>query len=68
MACWAMSQAETAAKIALLREHGMQVADPSPELTSGLQEIGRAMAEEWVAESGAGAASIVDGLAHGGSS
>ena len=65
---WTMSQAETAAKIALLREHGMQVADPSPELASGLQEIGRAMADEWVIQSGAGAASIVDGVNHAGSS
>jgi TRAP-type transport system periplasmic protein len=59
---WAMSRAETDAQIAVLRDHGMQVADPSPELTADLQEIGRTMADEWVRASGPAAAAIVEAL------
>lgn len=60
---WAMSRAETDAKMALLRENGMEVADPSPELAAELRELGSVMANEWVEASGPAARAIVDALA-----
>lgn len=50
---WAMSKKETAEKTAILKENGIQVVTPSPELMAGLKEIGASMLEEW--KKGAGA-------------
>ncbi|WP_106744236.1 TRAP transporter substrate-binding protein [Yoonia maritima] len=36
--------------VAVLKEHGMTVADASPELLQALEEIGEVMIEEWSAE------------------
>jgi TRAP-type C4-dicarboxylate transport system substrate-binding protein len=49
---WTMSRAETAAQLDVLRQHGMRVEDPSPELAEGLRRIGLRIAEEWVEASG----------------
>lgn len=59
---WAMSRTETEAKMTLLRENGMQVAEPSPDLADDLRELGRVMANEWVEASGPAARAIVDAL------
>jgi TRAP-type C4-dicarboxylate transport system substrate-binding protein len=59
---WAMSRVETDTQIAVLRDHGMLVADPGPELAADLREIGRTMADEWVRASGPAAAAIVEAL------
>ena len=49
---WSMSMEETEAKVAVLRNNGLQVADPSPALAEGLQQIGEVMAKEWLERSG----------------
>lgn len=54
---WEMSQAETAAKVAILRENGITVVQPSEELMEGLRKIGAKILEDWSANAGdAGAA------------
>ncbi|RYH03523.1 C4-dicarboxylate ABC transporter substrate-binding protein [Salipiger sp. IMCC34102] len=42
-----MSREETAAQTAVLEENGMTLAAPTDELTSGLQDIGDTMLENW---------------------
>jgi len=49
---WKMAQAETKAKTATLAEHGMNVVEPSAQLKSDLQAIGKTMGEEWANEAG----------------
>jgi TRAP-type C4-dicarboxylate transport system substrate-binding protein len=49
---WEMSMAETEAKIATLKENGMQVSQPSDQLASELRDIGATMTEEWKASAG----------------
>ncbi|MFP4126128.1 MAG: TRAP transporter substrate-binding protein [Alphaproteobacteria bacterium] len=43
-----------------LAENGMTVAPPSDELEAELQEIGRTMTEEWLAEAGDESAAIIE--------
>lgn len=57
---WDASRQETQTKIAVLRENGMTVTEPSETLSSQLQEIGRTMTEEWLAEAGAEGAAVVE--------
>jgi TRAP-type C4-dicarboxylate transport system substrate-binding protein len=47
-----MSKKETAAKIAILKENGMNIVTPSPELMSGLQDVAKAMLADWQKEAG----------------
>ena len=49
---WEMSVAETEAKIATLKENGMQVHEPSAQLAAQLREIGAIMTEEWKKQAG----------------
>jgi TRAP-type C4-dicarboxylate transport system substrate-binding protein len=49
---WEMAMAETEAKTAMLAEKGMNVAQPSAQLKSDLQAIGKTMGDEWAAEAG----------------
>lgn len=56
---WEMSAAEADAKIAVMAEHGMTIATPSPELIAGLKEIGAQMLESWNAGASDAAKSIV---------
>lgn len=49
---WEMSQAETAAKIAVLKENGITVVAPSEELMTGLKDIGAQMLDNWKAKAG----------------
>ena len=49
---WEMAQAETAAKTATLAEKGIEVAQPSAQLKTDLQAIGKTMSEEWAGEAG----------------
>lgn len=50
---WEMSKAETETNIKLLAENGMTVHEPSPELMSGLREIGAKMLTDWQNAAGA---------------
>ncbi len=56
---WEMSKAETDAKIAALKENGMQVSQPSETLARELREIGATMTEEWQAQAGEAGAAIL---------
>jgi len=50
---WAMAEAETKAKTAMLAEKGMIVSAPSAQLKADLQKVGATMAKEWAKEAGA---------------
>lgn len=56
---WDMSAKETAEKIAVLKENGMTVSQPSDKLSAELQAIGKTMTEEWLAEAGAKGEEVV---------
>lgn len=56
---WAMSAAETEARIATLRERGMQISRPSEALAAALAEVGATMTAEWEAQAGAVGAAIL---------
>lgn len=56
---WAMSREETAEKLLVLKAHGLNVRDPGAELTAGLKDLGRIMAEAWAAEAGSEGAAIM---------
>ena len=49
---WAMSMAETEAKIEVLKSNGLQVADPSPALADGLHKLGEVIADQWLERTG----------------
>lgn len=49
---WKMSEEETAAKVAILKENGMTIDTPSAELMAGLKSIGAEMLMEWKAAAG----------------
>jgi len=57
---WRMSQAETDAKIAILKKNGMTVVTPSAALMAGLKKIGQQMTDEWLARAGADGKAILD--------
>lgn len=56
---WEMSKVETATQIAVLKDHGMKVSEPSPTLAKQLRDIGATMTEEWKAAAGAEGAAIL---------
>lgn len=49
---WDMSRQETENALQVLRDNGIEVTEPSPELAEGLQEIGETMTQEWVKSAG----------------
>lgn len=49
---WEMSKQETEQALAVLKENGIIVSDPSPALSDALKEIGKTMADEWVEQAG----------------
>ncbi len=57
---WQMSQEETAAKVAVLKENGITVVAPSDELMNGLREIGVQMLADWTAEAGDAGKALLD--------
>lgn len=59
---WTMSAAETAGKIAALKENGMEVATPSETLAAELAEIGATMTAEWVEAAGPEGQALLDAL------
>lgn len=44
---WEMSKKETAAKVAILKENGMNIVTPSQELMDGLQGVADTMLADW---------------------
>lgn len=57
---WDMSRAETDAKMATLKENGMQMMEPSAKLSEELAKIGDTMTQEWLQEAGDEGAKVVD--------
>jgi len=49
---WEMSKQETEQALAVLKENGIIVSDPTPALSDALKEIGKTMADEWVEQAG----------------
>lgn len=57
---WEASKAETEAKIKIMRDNGIEVSEPSPQLVKHLQEIGEAMTEEWLERAGESGQALLD--------
>ncbi|TFH86827.1 C4-dicarboxylate ABC transporter substrate-binding protein [Billgrantia azerbaijanica] len=57
---WEMSRQETEEALEVLKENGIQVSTPTPELAAKLEEIGATMTEEWVERAGAQGAAILE--------
>lgn len=49
---WGMAEEAHAAAVSRMRERGMQVLEPTPELLAGLREPSRLMTEDWLARAG----------------
>ncbi len=56
---WEMAMKETKTKTDMLRQHGMTVSKPSPQLKADLKKVGATMAKEWAAEAGAAGQKIL---------
>ena len=59
---WEASKKETAAKTKILKDNGVQIIAPSPELTKGLQDIGVKMTAEWIEKAGPDGKAIADAM------
>ncbi len=57
---WEASKEETDAKIAIMRENGIEISEPSDALAKRLEEIGGTMTEEWLERAGADGQALLD--------
>lgn len=57
---WEMAKKETTEKTLALKEHGINVAQPTPELMSALKKVGDVMVQEWTKEAGATGKAVLD--------
>ncbi|TDR57335.1 TRAP-type C4-dicarboxylate transport system substrate-binding protein [Halomonas ventosae] len=57
---WEMSRQETDDALAVLKENGIEVSEPTPELAELLQEVGDTMTEEWAGRAGEQGAAILE--------
>ncbi|TDO02967.1 MULTISPECIES: TRAP transporter substrate-binding protein [Halomonas] len=57
---WEMSRQETDEALAVLKENGIEVSEPTPELAELLQEVGETMTEEWAGRAGDQGAAILE--------
>ncbi|WP_108444391.1 TRAP transporter substrate-binding protein [Halomonas denitrificans] len=57
---WEMSRQETADALAVLKENGIEVSEPTPELATLLEEVGATMTEEWAGRAGDQGAAILE--------
>ena len=57
---WEMSKEESDTQTQALKDNGMTIYDPSPELVSGLKEIGAKMLENWKSSASPEATAILD--------
>lgn len=55
----AMSKKENDSKIAIMKENGMNIITPSPELMAGLKKVGAEIVVEWQEEAGADGAELL---------
>jgi len=56
---WDMSKLETKEKTELLSKNGMTVHQPSPQLVTGLKDIGQQMTDAWVKKTGADGSAVL---------
>ena len=49
---WAASKEETEAKIAIMRDNGIQISEPSEALMTRLKAVGESMTAEWLERAG----------------
>ena len=54
-----MSKKETAEKTAILKENGMTVVTPSPELMAGLKAVGASILADWKKTAGPEGAALL---------
>lgn len=57
---WEMSKAETDAKVAVLKENGITIVQPSDELMAGLRDIGAKMLVNWQEKAGDTGAALLE--------
>ncbi|WP_280545762.1 MULTISPECIES: TRAP transporter substrate-binding protein [unclassified Halomonas] len=57
---WEMSRQETDDALAVLKENGIEVSEPTPELAALLEEVGATMTEEWSGRAGDQGAAILE--------
>ncbi|HEX2018191.1 MAG TPA: TRAP transporter substrate-binding protein [Aurantimonas sp.] len=57
---WEASREETERATQMLADNGITVAEPSEELTSGFQEIGKTLTENWKESAGEDGAALID--------
>ncbi len=57
---WAASQAENTRTQNLLKQNGMSIITPSPQLKADMKKVGDTMLKEWLEKSGAEGKAVVD--------
>lgn len=58
---WEMSKQETAEKIAIMKENGMNIVTPSAELMDGLKKVGDTMLADWKEAAGKDGEALLQG-------
>jgi len=56
---WEMSKKETAVKTKIMKDNGMTIVTPSPELMKGLKAVGASMLVDWKKAAGSEGAEIL---------
>lgn len=57
---WEASKEETDAKIAIMRENGIEISEPSDALAKRLEEVGTTMTDEWLERAGPDGQALID--------
>jgi TRAP-type C4-dicarboxylate transport system substrate-binding protein len=57
---WEASREETDAKIAIMRENGIEISEPSDALAKRLEKVGKTMTEEWLERAGPDGQALLD--------
>lgn len=57
---WAASKEETDAKIAIMRDNGIKISEPSEALMKRLKEVGDSMTAEWLERAGADGKKLIE--------
>ncbi len=57
---WEASKEETDAKIAIMRENGIEISEPSDALAKRLEAVGKTMTEEWLERAGPDGQALLD--------
>ncbi|BES70264.1 TRAP transporter substrate-binding protein DctP [Marinobacter nanhaiticus D15-8W] len=57
---WEASKEETDAKIAIMRENGIEISEPSEALSKRLEKVGKTMTDEWLERAGPDGQKLID--------